>query len=450
MRNKRVWLLLGFILAALPLSFHGCGTEYDEPSTTKTDTALISPATLKAWMDAGLVNGTGYDRVVILDVNSSTTYNAGHINGARWLDSSRISQNRVEGPTVTYTEVATGARMDELITELGITQNTTIVFTGSSYTNPCRAYFTFRYWGFPKNRLKVLDGLHNNVVGYPTWRISYPSDWGTVTAPPAAATTYRVTDNGTLRNDLRVSLSEMIDYAEGRVPNALAIDVRGITAPVSYNGTPGGTGGSFPSPSTADYKVFEGHINGAKLITYSDLYYASATGLLFKDTDTVKNYFTDASVGLDSTKTAYIYCRVGYMGAVAFFALDGILGWPVAFYDGSWSQWGLLSGNAAMGGMLDPSSPWTTDISARSEVIVYNDPAARPIEVLAYNGTTCTGTNTGGTIVYNPVDCNLNPDLYAAPDSFATSGNQIEEDDRAYMKSGSGGSGGGGGGSGGC
>ncbi len=444
MRNKRIWLIMGlFLIIALPLAFNGCGTTYDVPSTTQTPTALISPATLKAWMDAGLVNGTGYDRVVILDVNTSANYTAGHINGARWLDSSRISQNRVEGPAVTATEVATGARMDELIPEFGITGNTTIVFTGASYTSTARAYYTFRYWGFPKNRLKVLDGLHSTAALAATFRNLYPSDWGTVAAPTAAATTYRVTDNVTLRNDLRISLSEMIDYAEERVPNALAIDVRSTPTTGSYAGIAASTGGSFPAASTTDYKVFEGRINGAKAMLYTNLY--DTTTLLFKDSATVASYFTDAAVGLDSTKTAYIYCRLGYMGAVAFFALDGILGWPVAFYDGSWSQWGLLSTNVAMGGMLDPSSPWRTDVSTRSEVIVYNDPTVRPIEVLAYDGTTCTGTNTGGTITYTPGGC-----TYVSPDSIATNGNQIEEDDRAYMKSGSGGTGGGGGGSGGC
>ncbi len=56
----------------------------------------------------------------------------------------------------------------------------------------------------------------------------------------------------------------------------------------------------------------------------------------------------------------------------AFFVLDAILGWPVANYDGSWSQWGQMSGSSVNGGMLTPSSPLRTDIPSRSELVVYN------------------------------------------------------------------------------
>jgi len=56
----------------------------------------------------------------------------------------------------------------------------------------------------------------------------------------------------------------------------------------------------------------------------------------------------------------------------AFFVLDAILDWPVSLYDGSWSQWGQMSGSSANGGMLTPSSPLRTDIPSRSELVVYN------------------------------------------------------------------------------
>lgn len=57
----------------------------------------------------------------------------------------------------------------------------------------------------------------------------------------------------------------------------------------------------------------------------------------------------------------------------AFFVLDGILGWSAENYDGSWSQWGQLSANAAMGGQLKTDSPWRTDIPSRSGMIAYNN-----------------------------------------------------------------------------
>ena len=56
----------------------------------------------------------------------------------------------------------------------------------------------------------------------------------------------------------------------------------------------------------------------------------------------------------------------------AFFVLDGILGWPVELYDGSWSQWGQLSADAARGGQLKAGSSWRTDIPSRSGLVSYN------------------------------------------------------------------------------
>ncbi len=82
----------------------------------------------------------------------------------------------------------------------------------------------------------------------------------------------------------------------------------------------------------------------------------------------------------------------------AFFVLDAILGWPVANYDGSWSQWGQMSGSPANGGMLNPSSPMRTDIPSRSELVVYNyDTTPGPVFFTGtgLNDMTVTGTFTG-------------------------------------------------------
>jgi hypothetical protein len=222
----------------------------------------------------------------------------------------------------------------------------------------------------------------------------------------------------------------------------------------------------------------------------------------------------------------------------AFFVLDGILGWPVADYDGSWSQWGQMAAYSTPSGTagLKDDSPWRTDIPSRSELVVYtydtsagpvfytsstgtvlnlNDMTAggaftgtanrtfrvqidavgapdtfswsddgtttwdatgvaitgaaqtlaegmevtfaattghtlndrwdfitrRPVEVLAFDGGICSSRlNLDGTTTYSPAACT--PLL---PNSYAASGNEIEEADAVYFGVG-GGSGGGGGG----
>lgn len=131
----------------------------------------------------------------------------------------------------------------------------------------------------------------------------------------------------------------------------------------------------------------------------------------------------------------------------AFFVLDGILGWPVANYDGSWSQWGQMSASSGNGGQLSPTSPWITD--TLSENVKYNFASSKTVELLTLDGNTCSGTmSTDGTKTYSTsTGSTCTP---SAPNSFATSGNQIEEDDAKYMSSGGGTGGGGGGGKPGC
>jgi hypothetical protein len=79
----------------------------------------------------------------------------------------------------------------------------------------------------------------------------------------------------------------------------------------------------------------------------------------------------------------------------AFFVLDAILDWPVSLYDGSWSQWGQMAGDATKGGQLRTDSPWRTDIASRSELVVYNyDTTAGPV---FFTGTGLSDLLSGGT-----------------------------------------------------
>jgi hypothetical protein len=131
--------------------------------------------------------------------------------------------------------------------------------------------------------------------------------------------------------------------------------------------------------------------------------------------DPVDQLITDfAAIGLDSSKTAYIYCRFGFQGSVAFFVLDGVLGWPASFYDGSWSQWGQLSGNTSMKGQLNASSYWRTDIASRSELIAYNFGSVGPA---GFFGTGLNDVTTGGSAAAN-YNLRVEIDGIGTPDTF--------------------------------
>jgi 3-mercaptopyruvate sulfurtransferase SseA len=302
-RKRFLWKLavVSLLLLLIPLSINSCSNKnYDTPLTAQTSATLIEPETLKAWMDAGIVNGTGFDRVVILDVTSQATYSAGHIPGAQLANSNDINQIRQEGPAVDVNMNADGPHMDAFIQKYGIDKNTTIVFTtggtpgASTVLSATRAYWIFRYWGFPKEKLKLLDGVN----------FSYAAAYGltTVVPPAPVPSTYSVKKNARLRTDLRASLLDMINVAEGRVANAVPIDMRSSDTDGSYAGKRGSTSGVFNPGS--DFTVFEGHLKGAKALLYSDMF-DPANNYRFKSPDVLAAMFQGQ--GIDGTKYTHVY-----------------------------------------------------------------------------------------------------------------------------------------------
>ncbi|MEJ2032771.1 MAG: selenite/tellurite reduction operon rhodanese-like protein ExtH [Deltaproteobacteria bacterium] len=426
-----------FLVLALALMFQGCGdggvSSYDTPSTTSTG-VVVDAATVKNWVDNGNVNGTGYDKVVILDIGTSSAgYATGHIPGAQYVSWSSLIENRDGGVLMDVNMVISGPAMDALIQQYGIDKNTTVVFTSamstatsiSAYYFVGRAYWTFRYWGFPKDRLKVLNGLD----------AAYADQYGLTDAASPAITpsTYSVQQNPSFRGDLRASLGDMIDIADGNVPNAVVMDTRGedgdgYNTTSSYSGDPMKTSGVW---TKGTYVVFEGHINGGIALN-AKFFFETVTGT----TQTYQVFLPASDMaallaanGVDSTQKVVVHCRTGVIASGVFVAIDSVLGWSVANWDGSWSQWGILSGSAENCGPLDPSSPWRTDINGRTQNLTYNHPADGLPDCSGIEDPT-----NGGTYPVNSFDTDLN---------------KINEQDNAYFSAGgssdSGGGGGGGG-----
>ena len=307
-RKRFLWQLMAasMLLFLVAFTLNSCSNKnYDTPLTSQTSATLIEPETLKAWIDAGIVNGTngtGFDRVVILDVTSQATYSAGHIPGAQFANSSDINQNRQEGPAADVNMNADGPHMDAFIQKYGIDKNTTIVFTtggnpgASTVLSATRVYWMFRYWGFPKEKLKLLDGVNFSYAA------TFPGGLTTVASPAPVPSTYSVRNNAALRTDLRASLLDMINVAEGRVANAIPIDMRSSAADGSFAGKRGSTGGVFNPGS--DFTVFEGRLKGAQAMPYTDLF-DPANNFRFKSPDVLASMFH--GVGIDGTKYAHVY-----------------------------------------------------------------------------------------------------------------------------------------------
>lgn len=403
----RVAAVIG-ILAGLSLALSGCGknpTSYVDPmasvTTTLTPNALIEAATLKQWMDEGLVNNTNpraRDKVVVVTVATSAQYTANHIPGSVLLNSStELTTSRLEALSALTSEVLDGSQMDALIQKLGIDRYTTVVFvasTGQNFLNPSRAYFMFRYWGFARERLKVLQGGENawTTAGYTL----------TTTAPTVTPTTFSVRDlyDGTGAHlAFRVPIGEMIDVVD-RV-NAGTLSASSATG-ITILDVRGGV-----DPLVGPY------VANSKVDDYAQYYVTGATSTFKPTADMVARL---ESFGVTSTKSmTYVYCASGMRASSVFFVLDGILGWPVKLYDGSSGQWfAYRTANAVnTAWRVDTNSPNTTlprtfgtiasgsltlDPTANALYLSVTDKRANQIGVedKAYQSSGSTTGNTGG------------------------------------------------------
>ncbi len=367
-KNKLSLHFALILLVVVCLSFSSCGGGgYDNPQA-KPPSVMVSAATLNLWATNGYgTDARGYNKMVILDVTTADKYNAGHVPGSYLLDTATdLAAKRNDGVGDTISMVATQSQMNTLIQRTGIDERTVIVFTtedgGGSLMSLSRAYFNFRYWGFPKERLKVLDG--SKAV----YKASFPLSTEPTLAPTPS--TYSVC---LLAQDtsVRAPLAEMIVVAEDNDLNTVVLDSR---SPNEYNGVAGSTKG----PGGTDFVAFEGHIRTAINQNYTELINGNTnTQILSKQTLTEK--FT--ALGINGSKTSYPYCRTSYRGAITFLVLDGILGYPVKLYDGAWIEWGQMA-DESYDGALKSDSPWKTNTSSRSEAITYNKEAGKTVEKL--------------------------------------------------------------------
>ncbi len=241
----------------------GGGSSYDAPPEVNNSTVagsatnvLIEPETLKNWIDDDLVgNESDFGaKVVILDFGAydlslPADEQTERIQGSCRVERGMLTGLRFEGVADATPLVATGAQMDAVIQRLGIEEDTTIVFTtdvGNAGYFTTRAYWTFRYWGFPREQLKVLNG------GNTAFAAAYPGLM-TQEIPAPTPSTFSVRDLAGINDDLRASVGEMIEIIK-TLPSSttdMVFDARGDSY---YNGTK-----ATAALITGDVVVVDGH-----------------------------------------------------------------------------------------------------------------------------------------------------------------------------------------------
>lgn len=239
-------------------------------------------------------------------------YKTGHIPGAVHIDWVQDLNHPV------VRDYLDAERFAQLMSEHGITPDTTIVFYGDkSNWWACYAMWVFHLFGHTNT--KIMNGGRAKWVAekrpLTTAEPSYPQ------------TSYPVPS----RNDAPIRAFQEDVLAHFKAGGAL-VDVR---SPGEYNGT---------LLHMLDYPQ-EGALRGGHIPTAKNIPWAKATNpdSTFKSYDDLKTLYN--SQGITGDKEIIAYCRIGERSSHTWFVLKYLLGYDnVRNYDGSWTEWGNTVG----------------------------------------------------------------------------------------------------------
>jgi thiosulfate/3-mercaptopyruvate sulfurtransferase len=253
------------------------------------------------WLQQHLMD----DSVRIVEASIAlATYERAHIPGAAWVDFHRdllINGDDTSGHVITPEQFAA------LMSRLGITPETTVVWYGDRHSSyAIRGFWMMDYYRHPGG-CYVLDG------GRERWeREDRPL---ASTATPIEPAVYPPP-----RDVNRESHATWQQVLRARESGAVVLDVR---ARDEYEGT--------------NVRAARGgHVPGAVHIEWTD---ATAGDNALKPDAELAAMFESAGVTPD--REVITHCQLGIRAAHTWFVLKHVLGYPnVRNYDGSWAEWG--------------------------------------------------------------------------------------------------------------
>ncbi|HTR96598.1 MAG TPA: sulfurtransferase [Candidatus Acidoferrales bacterium] len=237
-------------------------------------------------------------------------YPSGHVPGAVQVDWAADLNDPVRR------DYLDKAGFDALLSRLGITRETTVVFYGDkSNWWACYAFWVFQL--FDHKRARVMDG------GRLKWeREKRPM---TREVPQCARSSYDAPPRDDTR--IRVFRDEVLRHQAAGKP---LIDVR---SPQEFSGE------RTHMPEYPQEGVLRGgHIPGAHNVPWARA--ANPEDGSFKDAAQLRAIY-ESEAKLSSEDDVVAYCRIGERSSHTWFVLTYLLGYPrVRNYDGSWTEWG--------------------------------------------------------------------------------------------------------------
>ena len=255
--------------------------------------------------------------VVVLHVAPNrTSYDAGHISGARFLPLSDVAVTRNGIPN----QLPTVDVMKAAFERVGIGDKSRVVIYGDmSGLFAARVYFALDYLGHGTHAA-LLDG------GLEKWKAEHRN---ISTDAPASKS---VTLTAKARPELIADLSAMKQIVAGK--NTTLIDAR---PPDEYSGAKAGDG--VPRG---------GHIPGAKNVFWMENLVSKDNPILKPAPEMLAKY---EAAGMKRGKKLVVYCRTGVQASHDYFTLK-LLGFSPVLYEGSFFEW-----SNAPGTPIEPGKP---------------------------------------------------------------------------------------------
>jgi thiosulfate/3-mercaptopyruvate sulfurtransferase len=247
-------------------------------------------------------------RLVEVDVDTSA-YDEGHVPGAiAWNWTTQLSDTLRR-------DILSQAQFEALMQSAGITPETTVILYGDN-NNWFAAWAFWQMKMYGHRDVRMMDG------GRKKWL----AEGRTVTqdVPAYSPARYAAVPADT---SLRALLPAVrIAMERGDVT---LVDVR---SPQEF------TGEILAPPGLPETCQRGGHIPGARSIPWGKAVNDDGS---FKSYDDLAALYGDE--GVDGSKPAIAYCRIGERSSHTWFALKYLLGFDaVTNYDGSWTEWGNL------------------------------------------------------------------------------------------------------------
>jgi thiosulfate/3-mercaptopyruvate sulfurtransferase len=208
-------------------------------------------------------------------------------------------------------------RFQELVRAAGINNDSTIVLYGDN-NNWFAAWGVWIFRGYGFEDVRLLDG----------GRVKWEADGRTLTTRTSVPTSGTAVI-GAFDTTLRARLTDVLSVVNGERPGQL-IDIR---SPREYNGE------IFAPEGIQELSVRAGHIPGAVNVPWGQNVNADGT---FKSIEELRALY--AGLGIDGSQPIITYCRIGERAALTWFVLKELLGYDVALYDGSWTEYGNVVG----------------------------------------------------------------------------------------------------------